>query len=138
MGASWFSSIINIGATAGALLSGPLCNRIGAPHTLRITALCFGLPSVGIWHFSSPAALIALRVPLGLAVGFQSVAAPRVTADLSPPDIRGTLGSINSAAILTGMWAAQQVGGSLTRTGPSFSPRLYCDWRMLSLAIALV
>merc|ERR1719198_1598843 len=59
-GATWFSSIVNIGALIGALLSGPLCNTIGAPHTLRLCILCFGIPSLGIWYFSSAALLITM------------------------------------------------------------------------------
>lgn len=130
---SWFSSLVNCGALAGALLGAPLCKQVGQRNVLRIAALLMG----GAWSWmstvSSPWQLCTLRVPIGVGVGLQSVAAPSLIASVSPPHLRGALGTANAAAILLGVMAVGSLGGSVARAGPQGE---FCQWRHLSIWVA--
>eukprot|EP00929_Paragymnodinium_shiwhaense_P076367 TRINITY_DN39250_c0_g1_i1.p1 TRINITY_DN39250_c0_g1~~TRINITY_DN39250_c0_g1_i1.p1 ORF type:complete len:527 (+),score=102.61 TRINITY_DN39250_c0_g1_i1:62-1582(+) len=133
--ASWFSSTINIGALIGAFLGGSMCLLMGKRNVLRLSLVLLG----GSWALAAvatdPLWLVALRVPMGLGVGLQSMAAPAFISAMSPPELRGRLGTCNAMAIYLGVMVIQYVGGSVAvfRTGTEAQ---FCQWRDLSWFIA--
>lgn len=130
--ASWFSSIVNIGALVGAFAGGPLCATIGHANVLRIVAALIAISWFGIFFADDASLLVALRVPIGLGVGLQSVACPALISQVSPPHLRGTLGTANAGSILVGVLIIQFVGGTIFRTGDGGE---WCEWRGLALFV---
>eukprot|EP00927_Polykrikos_kofoidii_P047743 TRINITY_DN42013_c0_g1_i1.p1 TRINITY_DN42013_c0_g1~~TRINITY_DN42013_c0_g1_i1.p1 ORF type:complete len:474 (-),score=92.86 TRINITY_DN42013_c0_g1_i1:186-1607(-) len=131
--ASWFSSLVNVGALVGAFSGGFVCKSFGQRNALRIAALQISVAWAWIASLSDPGWMCLARMIIGVGVGLQSVAAPAFISEMSPPELRGRLGTTNAAGILLGVFFVDVVGGSFTRTGPDGA---FCAWRQLSLTIS--
>lgn len=131
--ASWFSSLVNIGALLGALGGGWSCDKAGRRGTLQISAWLIGCSWAVAYLTKSATWLLILRVIIGLGVGLQSVATPMFIAEVSPVRWRGALGTLNAAAILCGVLVIDLVGGSWLRAGDHDE---FCDWRNLAIFIS--
>lgn len=132
--ASLFSSLVNVGALLGALSGGRLCKRVGRGNTIRAAAVLMGACWWWVALTSSAMHLCVARVAMGLGVGLQSVATPTYIAEVSPPKIRGALGTMNAAAILVGVMVVDFAGGSIFRAGIN---RELCAWRSLACFVAV-
>ncbi|MBF4616230.1 sugar porter family MFS transporter [Curtobacterium sp. VKM Ac-1376] len=99
-------SAILVGATIGALLAGPVSDRLGRRHTIIGTATVFALGSLWAALVNSAGELIAARVVLGIAVGAASVIVPLYIAEAAPPKIRGRLVATNQLLITIGVLGA--------------------------------
>lgn len=119
-----------IGCVAGASIAGFLSDRYGRRWILMLSAILFGLSSVGAALPRSLAEFAAARFCGGVAIGVASVLAPLYIAEVSPPNIRGRLVSLNQMAIVTGILAAYATNWLLSTTGPS-------SWRWMFASAAL-
>jgi sugar porter (SP) family MFS transporter len=99
-------SAILVGAIIGALLAGPVSDRLGRRRTIIGTATVFALGSLWAALVSSAGELIAARVVLGVAVGAASVIVPLYIAEAAPPKIRGRLVATNQLLITIGVLGA--------------------------------
>ena len=95
-----------LGCAAGALGSGTAADRFGRKTVMLASALAFLLSALGSGWADTSAEFILYRLIGGLAVGAASVIAPAYIAEISPPDIRGRLGSLQQLAIVLGLFAA--------------------------------
>jgi len=103
------TSILLIGALAGALAAGKIADRIGRRPTVLGTAALF-VVGVMIAAFSpSYAVLVGARVIIGLAVGSASMVVPLYIGEVAPPRVRGALVSFNQLAITSGILASYLV-----------------------------
>jgi len=130
---SLFSSLINIGALLGSLGGGWVCTYAGRCNTLRIAALLIGGCWIWVAFSSSSLQLCIARLPIGVGVGLQSVAAPMFIAETAPARLRGTLGTLNAAAILFGVMVVDFAGGNGFRSGVKSE---ICEWRQLALFVS--
>lgn len=80
-----------IGICIGALVFGPITDRVGRQKILVLDLVVFVLASLGQLLVSSPGPLLALRLILGLAVGADYAIAPALLAEFVPSRRRGTL-----------------------------------------------
>ncbi|HEV2636011.1 MAG TPA: sugar porter family MFS transporter [Actinocrinis sp.] len=103
------TSILLIGAVAGALLAGRVADQIGRRPTVLATAVVFAA-GVLLAAFSPgyPVLLLA-RVVIGIAVGSASMVVPLYIGEVAPPRIRGALVSFNQLAITLGILASYLV-----------------------------
>lgn len=130
--AAWFSSLINVGALAGALGGAFAVQVAGLRGSMQLTALLLGGGWLAIAVSRTPAVLCGFRVVIGLGCGLQSVAVPMFIAEVSPPNLRGTLGTLNAAFILLGVVVVDAVGGLIFTDSRGF-----CMWNTLSMFIAV-
>jgi SP family sugar:H+ symporter-like MFS transporter len=115
-----------LGCAVGAWYAGPLADRLGRIKVMVIAAVLFAVSAIGSGLAFAAWELTLWRVLGGLAVGAASVIAPAYIAEVSPPDIRGRLGSLQQLAIVTGIFAsllvdyaiAQSAGGSASGDVP--------------------
>ena len=97
------TSILLIGALAGALAAGKIADRVGRRPTVLGTAALF-VAGVMLAAFSpSYAVLVGARVVIGLAVGSASMVVPLYIGEVAPPRVRGALVSFNQLAITSGI-----------------------------------
>lgn len=95
-----------IGCAIGAWYAGRIADRYGRIRVMIIAAILFIASAVGcgvafgVWDFSF------WRVVGGLGVGAASVIAPAYIAEVSPPEHRGRLGSLQQLAIVSGIFVA--------------------------------
>lgn len=95
-----------LGCVVGAWFAGPIADRIGRVKVMVIAAILFALSAIGSALAWDPLSLMVLRIVGGLAVGAASVIAPAYIAEVSPPSIRGRLGSLQQLAIVSGIFAS--------------------------------
>lgn len=98
----WTVSCIIIGCMIGCIFAGPSSSRFGRKKTLILTALIFLGSSLGCALAHNYNVFVACRVIAGVAVGAASMLAPIYIAELSPPQHRGKLVSLNLFAIFLG------------------------------------
>jgi sugar porter (SP) family MFS transporter len=116
------TSLLLVGAMAGAILAGRLTDKIGRKRTVLGTALVF-IVGVALAAFtpSYPVLLVA-RIIIGLAVGSASMAVPLYIGEFAPPKVRGALVSLNQLAITSGILVSYLVDYGLSSTA---------NWRLM-------
>lgn len=126
-------SLALLGSAVGAILAGPLADRVGRRQVMLAAAVLFAVSSLGsglpfsIWDF------IAWRTIGGIAVGAASVVAPAYIAEIAPAAMRGRLGSLQQLAIVGGIFAALLVNWLLARIAGSASEPILgaAAWRWM-------
>lgn len=117
-----------IGAALGAFFGGRIADRIGRLKVMKIAALLFFLSAVGCAIAMNLPFFIVFRFVGGLGVGIASVIAPAYIAEISPPAIRGRLGSLQQLAIVTGIFVSLLVDFLLAEAAGGSSEILWFGW----------
>ncbi|GMF10715.1 unnamed protein product [Phytophthora lilii] len=92
------------GAIAGAALSSCGNHVFGRRPVILLSSVMFALGSCLMAAARTFAALLVGRLVVGVAIGFASMTVPLYIAEVSPPDIRGRLVSLNTALVTGGQF----------------------------------
>ena len=92
-----------VGAVIGAALSGAITDRFGRKKVIIVTALLFAVGAMGASLAPSVAIIVLFRLIIGVAIGVASYAAPLYISEISPPQVRGALVSLNQLMITCGI-----------------------------------
>ena len=105
-----------LGCIGGAIGLGWLPDRFGRKPSLIFSAICFTVSALwtafatGYWSF------IAARILGGVGIGLASNVSPVYIAEVSPPEMRGRLVSLNQMTIVLGIIFAQLANYLVFRT----------------------
>lgn len=99
-------STLLIGALIGALLGGIIADHFGRKKTLFFTLILFFIGVLTLTQAGGYDMLLVGRFISGLAIGIVSMAAPLYIAEMSPPESRGALVSLNQLCITIGILIA--------------------------------
>lgn len=122
--ASWFGSIVTVGAAVGGLLGGWMVQRIGRKLSLMFCALpyVFGFTIIiaaqNVWMF------YVGRTLTGMASGVTSLVVPLYISETAHEKVRGLLGSCVQLMVVLGIMGAYLAG-------------LFMDWRWLAICCSL-
>lgn len=122
--ASWFGSIVTVGAALGGLLGGWLVGRIGRKLTIMFCSLPFVFGFTIIIAAQNIWMLYIGRVLTGFASGVTSLVVPLYISEISHQKVRGTLGSCVQLMVVLGIMGAYLAG-------------LFLDWRWLAICCSL-
>uniref|UniRef100_W5M2R0 Solute carrier family 2, facilitated glucose transporter member 8 n=1 Tax=Lepisosteus oculatus TaxID=7918 RepID=W5M2R0_LEPOC len=122
--ASWFGSVVTLGAAAGGVLGGWVVERIGRKLSLMVCAVPFILGFNIIISAQNIWMLYLGRVLTGLASGVTSLAVPLYIAETAHARVRGMLGSCVQLMVVTGIMGAYIAG-------------LVLEWRWLAVACSV-
>ncbi|XP_069798837.1 solute carrier family 2, facilitated glucose transporter member 8 [Dendropsophus ebraccatus] len=122
--ASWFGSIVTVGAAAGGILGGWMVDRLGRKLSLMLCAPPFVLGFTLILSAQNVWMLLGGRVLSGLASGVTSLVVPVYISETSHWKVRGTLGSCVQLMVVTGIVAAYGAG-------------MMVGWRWLAVGCSL-
>ncbi|XP_068452360.1 solute carrier family 2, facilitated glucose transporter member 8 [Clinocottus analis] len=122
--ASWFGSIVTVGAAAGGLLGGWMVGRIGRKLTLMFCSLPFVFGFTVIIAAQNVWMLYAGRLLTGLASGVTSLVVPLYISEMAHERVRGTLGSCVQLMVVLGIMGVYLAG-------------LYLDWRWLAICSSI-
>ncbi len=123
-----------IGAAAGAFTGGRIADRIGRLRVMQIAAVLFFVSAIGSGLASSLTMFVVFRIVGGIAVGIASVIAPAYIAEISPPHIRGRLGSLQQMAIVSGIFVSLLIDYMLAHAAGDSSSMLWMGleaWRWM-------
>jgi sugar porter (SP) family MFS transporter len=116
------TSLLLVGAVAGALAAGRVADLIGRRRTVLITAAVFVVGVLLAAFTPTYPVLLVARVIIGLAVGSASMVVPLYIGEVVPPRVRGGLVSLNQLAITSGILVSYLVDYGLSGTA---------NWRMM-------
>jgi MFS transporter, SP family, arabinose:H+ symporter len=118
-----FSSLL-FGCIIGSAVAGRITDRYGRRRILLYVAVLFALTSAATglaWSFHS---FLAARFLGGLAVGAVSLVSPMYVSEISPPTLRGRMGTLYQMSIVTGILVSYCINYLLRDLGPD-------NWRWM-------
>lgn len=86
----WVVSSVLFSAAAGAIISGWMSAAWGRKNSILLSALLFGIASIGSALSDTVTMLVLMRILLGLSVGMATYNAPLYLAEISPARVRGS------------------------------------------------
>ncbi|XP_078107628.1 solute carrier family 2, facilitated glucose transporter member 8 [Sander vitreus] len=122
--ASWFGSIVTLGAAAGGLLGGWMVGKIGRKLSLMFCSLPFVFGFTIIIAAQNVWMLYVGRVLTGLASGVTSLVVPLYISEMAHERVRGLLGSCVQLMVVLGIMGVYLAG-------------LYLDWRWLAICCSI-
>ncbi|XP_026858728.2 solute carrier family 2, facilitated glucose transporter member 8 [Electrophorus electricus] len=122
--ASWFGSVVTIGAGLGGLLGGWVVERIGRKLTLMFCAMPFIFGFTIMIAAQNHWMLYVGRILTGLASGVTSLVVPLYISEMAHERVRGAVGSCVQLMVVTGIMGAYIAG-------------LFQGWRWLAITCAI-
>ncbi len=107
-------SAVLIGAVIGAAFSGAITDKFGRKKVLVVTALLFAVGAIGASFAANVAMIVLFRLIIGVAIGVASYTAPLYISEISPPQMRGALVSLNQLMITCGIVVSYLVDYALS------------------------
>ena len=120
----WAFSSLLFGCILGSAVAGRLADLYGRRKLLLWVAVFFAITSAATGLAPTFSTFIAARFLGGLAVGVASLVAPMYVCEVSPPTLRGRLGTLYQLSIVTGIVVSYCINYLLRNTGPD-------NWRWM-------
>ncbi|XP_015675492.1 solute carrier family 2, facilitated glucose transporter member 8 [Protobothrops mucrosquamatus] len=111
--ASWFGSVVTLGAAAGGTLGGYVVDKIGRKLSLMLCTIPYVFGFLIIVAAQNIWMLYLGRLLCGLASGVTSLVVPIYISETSHSKIRGVLGSCVQLMVVTGILGAYLAGTAL-------------------------
>ncbi len=120
----WAFSSLLFGCVIGSVFAGRITNSYGRRKVLLWVSLLFMVTSVATGEASNFTYFVAARFVGGLAVGGASILSPMYVAEVSPPSMRGRMGTLYQLSIVTGVLISYCINYLLRNAGAS-------NWRWM-------
>ncbi|KAJ5287888.1 Major facilitator-type transporter ecdD [Penicillium angulare] len=126
----WMVAVLTLGAMVGALVNGPIADRISRRWSILLANIVFLIGSIIQAAAQNIVMIFIGRFIAGLAIGGLSMVIPLYISEMAPSNLRGSLVSLQQLSITFGIavafwidYGTQNIGG----TGDSQSP---VAWRL--------
>lgn len=126
----WAFSSLLFGCVLGSAGAGWITDKFGRRPPLLWVAVLFALTSVATGLAPSFTLFILARFLGGLAVGGASILAPMYVSEVSPPAMRGRMGTLYQLAIVIGILISYCINYALRDLGP-------WNWRWMFITGAI-
>jgi SP family sugar:H+ symporter-like MFS transporter len=129
-----------IGCAIGAWFAGTVAERLGRTAVMLLAALLLTGGTLGAAASTSAVPLGVCRLLVGLGIGAASAVVPPYITEISPPALRGRLGSLWQLAIIVGQLLGLIVGYGLAAWAGSAEgvlPIGGAAWRWMFVVVAV-
>lgn len=109
---SWVTSVVPLGAGAGALLTGKIASTVGRKKTMILTDIIALIGTI-LSLLPSPILLLIGRLVQGYSVGANSGIVPLYISEIAPVEAGGAMGTLNQFSITFGVLIAPVLGFAL-------------------------
>ncbi|KAJ5665148.1 sugar transporter [Penicillium maclennaniae] len=140
----WLVAALELGAWAGALINGFLADRISRKYAMMVAVIIFTLGTSLQAGAQTPAYFFAGRIVGGLGIGMFSMVIPLYQAEIAPPELRGSLVSLQQLSITVGTaiafwidYGMQYVGGTTCQPEGIANPYLASEDYLVASSPAL-
>ncbi len=123
----WAFSSLLFGCVIGSAVAGRVTNRYGRRNILLWVAALFFFTSIATSVAPSFTTFVLARFLGGLAVGGASILSPMYVAEVSPPSLRGRMGTLYQLSIVIGVLISYCINYLLRNAGTA--NRRYCALR---------
>lgn len=106
----WVVSSLLAGATVGSFTGGALADKFGCTKTFMLDAIPLAIGAFLSATANNVQTMIFGRILVGVGIGVSSAVVPLYISEISPTEIRGTLGSVNQLFICVGILLALVAG----------------------------
>jgi SP family arabinose:H+ symporter-like MFS transporter len=120
----WAFSSLLFGCVLGSILAGRITDFYGRRKILLWVSLLFAITSIATGAASTFTFFIVARFLGGLAVGGASILSPMYVAEVSPPSLRGRMGTLYQLSIVVGVLMSYCINYLLRNAGAS-------NWRWM-------
>ena len=123
-----------VGCLIGAMVAGSAADKYGRKPLLMLSAVLFTVSAIATGLFNDFTLFNIARFIGGVGIGVASALAPMYIAEVSPPEIRGRMVSLNQMTIVLGILGAQVVNMLLaqdTSVAESQAWNLEWGWRCM-------
>ncbi|XP_074376211.1 plastidic glucose transporter 4-like isoform X2 [Apium graveolens] len=103
-------------ALQGSFTGGSMADKFGRTKTFQLDAIPLAVGTLLCATAQSVQTMIIGRLLAGIGIGISSAIVPLYISEISPTEIRGTLGSVNQISICVGILAALVAGLPLAAT----------------------
>lgn len=111
-------SFLYIGGGLGAAIGGSLCDAAGRKTAILATDVVFLLGAVILYFSPSLSVVLLGRIVMGFGVAVSAIADVSYLHEISPPEWRGSIVSVNEACISLGFLLAYILGYLVTASDP--------------------
>jgi len=126
IGLGWAFSSLLFGCILGCFTAGRLTDRYGRKKLLLLVAILFSITSIATAIAPSFTVFVSARFLGGLAVGGVSLLSPMYVSEVSPPSIRGRMGTLYQMSIVIGIIVSYGINFLLRNTSAN-------NWRWMFL-----
>ncbi len=123
----WAFSSLLFGCAIGSIAAGRLADFHGRRKVLILVAVLFALTSAATGLAPTFTVFIAARFIGGLAVGGASILSPMYVSEISPPSMRGRMGTLYQMSIVIGILISYCINYLLRNIGPA-------NWRWMFIS----
>ncbi|KAL8117980.1 hypothetical protein AgCh_015757 [Apium graveolens] len=110
----WVVSALLAGATVGSFTGRALADKFGRTKTFQLDAIPLAVGAFLCATAQSVQTMIIGRLLAGIGIGISYIIVPLYISEISPSEMRSTMGSINQLFICVGILAALVAGVPLT------------------------
>jgi len=127
LGLGWAFSSLLFGCALGSFLAGKVTGRFGRNRPLVLVGALFAVTSIAAASSTGFLSFVIARFLGGVAVGGVSLLSPMYAAEVSPPSVRGRVGTLYQMSIITGILVSYGINYLLRNTGVN-------NWRWMFLS----